>query len=120
MECYLVPYLAIGGTRNDFWKLTPKTIKYDFMAFEQKREYDMQMAWLQGAYVKDAIESSIFICGLADKKVINKLPKYPPMPRQEKKKKSKKQDKAETELLIAKMDRLMERINSQNIKRGSG
>lgn len=104
-----MPYLSIGGTRAEFFKLTPKTIKYDFKAFEKKRERELQMAWLQGGYFKNALESSVIMCGLADKKVINKLPKYPQMPRMSNDVETEKVNK---ETLIAKMDRYMRRFNS--------
>ena len=41
---------------------------------------EQQLAWLQGAYFKQALQSSVMICGLADRQVINKMPKYPDIP----------------------------------------
>lgn len=38
------------------------------------------MAWINGLYTKVALQTSIVMCGLADKKTINKMPKYPEMP----------------------------------------
>lgn len=43
----------------------------------------MQMAWINGLYVKAALQSTILMCGLADNKTANKLPKFPKMPRNE-------------------------------------
>lgn len=37
----------------------------------------MQLAWVQGIYVKQAIESSVFVSTLADRKVVREMPKYP-------------------------------------------
>ena len=52
----------------------------DFKAHENKIVEQLQMAWVNGLYVKVALQSSILMCGLADKKTINKLPKFPEMP----------------------------------------
>lgn len=47
----------------------------------QKRQ--AQEAWLIGAYVKQALSSTILVAGLADKNTANKLPKYPKCPYEE-------------------------------------
>ena len=115
MDNYFVPFVSYGGTREEFFKLTPKTIKYYFKAFKMKTLRDNQLAWLNGLYIKQALQSSVLIAGLADKKVVSKMPKYPEMPKDEPKSKN---EKFETEYLIAKMDRLMRNINAQNKKKG--
>jgi len=38
------------------------------------------MAWKIGAYVCNAIQSNVFVAGLADKEVIRQMPKYPKEP----------------------------------------
>lgn len=53
---------------------------------------EQQLAWLQGAYFKQALQSSILICGLADRQVANKMSKYPEMPYKEEVEKSQAQD----------------------------
>lgn len=111
MNVFLVPYLAIGGTRETFWKLTPKTIQYDFKAYEKKMEHDMQLAWLNGFYFQQALQSSILACSLADRKTASKMPDYPEMPAS--KKEEPKNEKFETEFWVKKMDRLMDRINNK-------
>ena len=40
-----------------------------------------QMVWLTGAYVKNALQSTILVAGLADKNTASKMPKYPEMPK---------------------------------------
>jgi hypothetical protein len=76
-EAFLQPFLSYGYDYELFWTLTPKTIKPFFKAHEMKVKEQVQLAWIQGTYVKRAIESSIFMCGLADSKTQKKLPKYP-------------------------------------------
>lgn len=53
---------------------------------------EQQLAWLQGAYFKQALQSSVMICGLADRQVINKMPKYPDIPYKDEVEKSQAQD----------------------------
>jgi hypothetical protein len=77
---WLLPFLRIGGSRSEFWGLTPKDLEIDFEAFNQRMKDQQQLAWLQGAYVKMALQSSIIVAGLATKEVANKLPQYPEMP----------------------------------------
>lgn len=115
MEEYLVPYLAIGGNRETFWKLTPETIKYDFKAYDIKREREEYLAWLHGAYVKQALQSTILMCGLADRSTPSKMPKYPERPltsRHEERQTLSQEER--TKLWVKKMDKLMAHINSQN------
>lgn len=63
------------------------------------------MAWVQGWYVKQAIQSSVMICGLADKKAVSNMPKYPDMPKTDDEVENETSIKAKQELLIAKMKR---------------
>ena len=77
---WLLPFLRIGGSRNEFWSLTPKDLQIDFEAYNQRVKDQQQLAWLQGVYVKKAIESSVLICGLATKEVIRQMQPYPEMP----------------------------------------
>lgn len=63
------------------------------------------MAWVQGWYVKQAIQSSVMVCGLADKKTVSNMPKYPDMPKTDDEVESEMSIKAKQELLIAKMKR---------------
>ncbi len=114
-EVYLLPYLTIGGSRNDFWELTPKTIQIDFKAYQKRMEIQEQQMWLQGLYIKRALESSVLICGLADKKVIREMPKYPEMPKTQEQIESENYQKARRDLLIAKMNK-WQRANNKKRK----
>lgn len=42
-----------------------------------KMKEQIQICWIQGLYFKQAIESSVFISGLADKNIVRNMPKYP-------------------------------------------
>lgn len=65
---------------DKFWKQTPKTIQIYFEADQLKQQRQVQHAWLVGAFVKQALSSTILVAGLADKNTANKLPKYPKCP----------------------------------------
>lgn len=115
MEEYLVPYLAIGGNRETFFKLTPKTIQYDFKAYKIKQQNKNQFAWLVGAYVKSALQSTVIMASLADRSAANKMPKYAEQPTFEKEDETDKMSKQDrTKYWVAKMDRLTKYINSKN------
>ena len=47
---------------------------------EQKRAQEL---WTIGAYVKQALASTILVAGLADKNTHNQMPKFPKCPYQE-------------------------------------
>ncbi len=66
-----------------FWEQTPKSIKVYFEADRLKRLRKQQEAWLMGAYVKQALQSTILVAGLADEHTKNKMPKYPECPKSE-------------------------------------
>ena len=52
----------------------------DFKAHENRINEQIQLAWINGLYTKVALQTSIVMCGLADKNVIRKMPSYPEMP----------------------------------------
>lgn len=106
-----MPYLAIGGSRETFWKLTPKTIEIDFKAYKMKYEMQLKMAWVQGLYIKQAIQSSVMVCTLADKQNVKKMPKYPDEPKSEQDLTPENID-AQKQLIIAKMDKWV-RLNNK-------
>ena len=115
-EVYLLPYLTIGGSRSEFWELTPSDILIDFKAFRKKHELKEQDMWLQGLYFKRALESSVLVCGLADKKVIREMPKYPNMPKTQDEIESEEYQNAQRDLLIAKMEKWRRVNNNRNKK----
>lgn len=63
----------------------------------------IQLAWMNGLYVKKALESTIVMCGLADNKAQNKMPKYPDFPKN-KDDIDEEEIENKRQLLIAKMD----------------
>lgn len=111
-EVYLLPYLTIGGTRETFWQLTPKDLEIDFRAYKKRQENQLQLAWLSGLYVRQAIQSSYFVCILADKKT--KLPKYPEAPKNEEDQKVLDEE-TQTKLMVAKMEKWL-RFNNKSRK----
>ena len=77
----------------------------DFKAHDNKKNEQIQLAWINGYYTRLAIASSVFACGLADKKTIDKLPKYPDMPNQkEDVPLTQEQIDVQTQYFIAKME----------------
>jgi len=60
-----------------------------------------QMIWLQGAYVKNALQSTILVAGLADKNTAQKMPKYPEMPKFEEERELNEEQKHYERLRLA-------------------
>lgn len=77
---FLLPYLKIGGTRRDFWELTPHDIQLDFKAYQERMEDEsnrmVQSAWAIGLYVRAALASTPVIMGYSK----HSPPKYPDLP----------------------------------------
>lgn len=88
----------------------------DFRAYKRRCENQQQLAWLQGLYFKQALQSSVLACGLADKKVINNMPKYPDMPKTQEDIDREESKKAQVDLFIAKMNRWQRLNNAKNKK----
>ena len=109
-----MPYLTIGGSRETFWHLTPKTIQIDFRAYKKRYEQQLQMAWVQGLYFKQALKSSVMVCTLADRKIVSQMPKYPPFPKTDEEV-NEENIKAQQELLIAKMNKWQKINNKRKI-----
>ena len=72
--------MIIGGSRADFWKLTPKTIQIDFEAYQERQKREAQDRWEIGAYVKMALNTSILVATLADKNTARQIPSFPEKP----------------------------------------
>lgn len=102
-EVYLLPYLTIGGSRNDFWELTPKDIMIDFKAHKKRQTENMQMAWVLGSYFKSALSSTILMCSLADNRTQSRMPKFPTIPKGDDEIEEEKIEKNRTDYLLAKM-----------------
>lgn len=66
---------------EEFWYGNPKWLG-NYVSAHNRRQQDFdQQAWLIGAYVKQAIQSSVApTMLLLDSKALDKLPKYPNSP----------------------------------------
>lgn len=112
----MLPYLTIGGSRSEFWDLTPKDILIDFKAYKKRIEMEEIQMWKQGLYFQKALQSTILVCGLADKKVVKEMPKYPDMPKTQEQIESEEYINAQRQLFIAKMNK-WQRVNNSRNKR---
>lgn len=72
-------------------------------AHQNRINEQIQLAWINGLYVKKALESTIVMCGLADNKTQRNMSKYPEFP-QNQQEIDEEQIKKKRELLIAKMN----------------
>lgn len=90
--------------------------------YEKKYKHEMERKqqgyWTIGAYVKNALQSTILMAGLADEKTANKLPKYPDFPKfEEERPMSEKRREAETERLMSYF-RALSKAQKANKQRG--
>lgn len=90
--------------------------------YEKKYKHEMERKqqgyWTIGAYVKNALQSTILMAGLADEKTANKLPKYPDFPKfEEERPMSEKHREAETERLMSYF-RALAKVQKANKQRG--
>lgn len=86
----------------------------DFKAYKNKMEIQEQLMWKQGWYFKQALQSTILVCGLADKSVAGKMPNYPDMPKFQEEKEQNVE--LQRQLLIAKMNKWQMVNNLRNKK----
>lgn len=87
----------------------------DFKAYKNKMEIQEQLMWKQGWYFKQALQSTILVCGLADKSVVGKMPNYPDMPKFQEEEKEQNVE-LQRQLLIAKMNKWQMVNNLRNKK----
>ena len=73
--------LQIGMTDTQFWYGNPRLMLNYIEKYKAEQLIIQQNAWLIGAYVKNALQSTILVAGLADKNTSQKMPKYPEMPK---------------------------------------
>lgn len=52
-------YLAIGMTMREYWDGPPRLARYYREAHRLKMEEDNQKAWMQGLYIKAALDASL-------------------------------------------------------------
>ena len=51
--------MAIGMTLAEYWEGSPHLVKYYRQAHKLKMEQENQIAWMQGLYVKSALDSTL-------------------------------------------------------------
>jgi hypothetical protein len=93
--------LQIGMTPSQFWYDNPRLILNYQEKFKAEQMRQQQMIWLQGAYVKNALQSTILVAGLADKNTAQKMPKYPEMPKFEEQRELSEEQKHYERLRLA-------------------
>lgn len=77
LETELLDYaLVLGMTPDEYWYDDPRLLDNYEQAFQTKGKIKIQDAWIQGIYFKSALNSTVLIAGIADKKIIGKMPKY--------------------------------------------
>lgn len=108
--------MSIGGSRETFWHLKPSDLLIDFKAHENRLNEQIQLAWLNGYYTKLAIQSSVMVCGLADKSVIRQMPEYPKIPKKNDEVEEEKEIETKRQLMIARMNYWM-RMNNNRFKK---
>lgn len=69
--------LLFGMSADEYWFGDPSLIYSYQNAFNLKQEYELQLAWTQGAYFKSALASTIVWATLPSKPSdLHKMPKY--------------------------------------------
>ena len=77
LETELLDYaLTLGMTPEEYWCWDPHLLDNYEQAFKSKSQIKTQDLWLQGLYFKSALNSTVLIAGLADKKITSRMPKY--------------------------------------------
>ena len=67
-------------TPEQYWYDNPRLL-LNYEVNYKKEIYKMRYeAWLIGAHVKQALQSTVLVAGLANKDTGKKMPKYPDMP----------------------------------------
>lgn len=73
--------MACGISYNDFWHMNPRKVKLFMQGYqkqiERQRDYDNYIAYINGAYVRDALMSTV---GNMFKKKSAKPMEYPSKP----------------------------------------
>ena len=73
-------------SEKQYWYGHPRLMLNYEKKYKHEMERKQQGYWTIGAYVKNALQSTILMAGLADEKTANKLPKYPDFPKFEEEK----------------------------------
>lgn len=72
--------LTIGMTAEEYWHANPSLIYNYERSYEAKRQLKEQELWLQGAYIRSALSSTVVPVGIADSRTVRNLPEYAPNP----------------------------------------
>ena len=72
--------LLVGMTPDEYWFAEPGLLYNYAEKYRLERRLREDELWLQGAYFKAALSSTIFMAGLADEKTARKMPEYPKRP----------------------------------------
>lgn len=67
----------MGMTADEYWFADPHLLDNYEIAYKNKRRVEKNNAWLAGGYVRAALQSTVLVSGLASRKVIEHMPKYP-------------------------------------------
>lgn len=82
-------------TPEQYWYGHPRLLLNYENKYKHNREVEQQGFWTIGAYVKNALRSTILVATLADEKTKSQLPKYPEFPKFEEVEMTEKQKEAE-------------------------
>lgn len=72
--------LVVGMTPDEYWFGDPGLLYNYAEKYKIERQIREDELWAAGAYVKAALQTTILMAGLADKKTANSMPKYPEKP----------------------------------------
>lgn len=72
--------LVVGMSPDEYWFGDPGLLYNYAEKYKIERQIREDELWAVGAYVKAALQSTILMAGLADKKTANSMPKYPEKP----------------------------------------
>ena len=72
--------LVLGMTVEQYWYGNPRLLLNYEKKYQMESDKKRQEAWLIGAYVKSALQSTILTAGLYEKGAEKKMPKYPDIP----------------------------------------
>ena len=86
----------------------------DFKAYNKRNLILQQQSWQLGLYFKQALQSSVLVCSLADKNVVRQMPKYPDMPKSDDETEKEENVEKQRQLWIAKLNRWQKINNSKN------
>lgn len=73
--------LTLGMTPEQYWNDDPRLILNYEKKYQNEQNVMRQKAWLVGAYVKSALQSTILVATLAEKKTARSMPEYAECPK---------------------------------------